>query len=81
MRAGTATSLNTSSCDEHPWDPLKGAYKVEILLVTEDYILLAVWYTKEQAQPDIVYINLRPATTAKAKGGARVHRSSFLFIE
>ena len=54
-----ATSSPTTSSDEHPWDKLKNAYRIQILVITEDYLLLAVWYTKDQVQPVLVRLELR----------------------
>ena len=59
LRAAAAYCPTTSS-DEHPWDKLTNAYRIQILIITEDYILLAVWYTKDQVQPVIIRIQLRP---------------------
>ena len=59
LRAAAASSP-TASCDEHPWDKLANAYRIQILIITEDYLLLAVWYTKDQVQPVLLRIELRP---------------------
>lgn len=53
-----ALSSPPGSCDEHPWDLLKKAYKIQVLVITEDYMLVAVWYTKDQIQPVIIRISL-----------------------
>ena len=79
VRAATAISPPSLDCDEHPWDFLKYAYKVEILVVTSDYILLAVWYTKEQATPVIIRVDLR-SESASGSGKLRA-KNSFIFIE
>lgn len=79
IRAATSVSPASSDCDEHPWDFLKNAYKVEIIVVTTDYILLAVWYTKDQAQPVIIRVDLQvPSASGNEK---KVTKGSFIFIE
>lgn len=57
-RAVTAKYSAATDGDEHPWDIFKSAYRVQILAVTEDYILVAVWYTKDQVVPTILRINV-----------------------
>ena len=54
-RAATAFSTPTG-CDEHPWDKLIDAYRVQVLIVTDEYILLAVWYTKDQVNPVLIWV-------------------------
>ncbi len=79
IRAATLVSPASSDCDEHPWDFIKNAYRVEVLVVTTDYILLAVWYTKDQAQPVILRVNLQiPSTSRNEK---KIATGSFIFIE
>ncbi|HEU4437272.1 MAG TPA: hypothetical protein VFR89_07375 [candidate division Zixibacteria bacterium] len=76
--AATAYSP-TSDSDEHPWDFLKHAYRVEVLVVTTDYVLFAVWYTKEQTQPTLVRIDLR----SESSSGSNKTRAknSYIFTE
>jgi len=76
--AATAYSPLTD-CDEHPWDFLKHAYKVEILVVTTDYILVAVWYTSEQVQPTLIRIDLR-GESAAGNNKSRA-KNSFIFTD
>jgi len=79
VRAATAISPPSSDCDEHPWDFLKYAYKVEILVVTSDYVLLAVWYTKEQATPVIIRVDLRSKPdSGSQKTGTQ---NTFIFLD
>ncbi len=76
--AATAYSP-ANDCDEHPWDFLKYAYKVEVLAITTDYILVAVWYTKEQVQPTLIRIVLRgESAVGNGKGRAK---NSFIFTD
>ena len=77
IRAATAYSPLTD-CDEHPWDFLKYAYKVEVLVVSADYVLFAVWYTKEQIQPTIIRVDLRSESAGNGKTRAK---SSYIFTE
>lgn len=57
---GAAAASSPTTCsDEHPWDKLKNAYRIQILVITEDYLLLAVWYTRDQVQPVLVRLELR----------------------
>ncbi|MGH8004460.1 MAG: hypothetical protein ACRECJ_07030 [Limisphaerales bacterium] len=79
VRAATANSPLNNNCEEHPWDLLKYAYKVEVLVVTTDYVLLAVWYTREQVQPTIIRIDLR---SESASGSSKVRaKNSYMFTE
>lgn len=77
-RAATAYSP-INPCDEHPWDFLKYAYKVEVLVVTTDYVLLAVWYTREQTQPTIIRIELG-SESASGNNKTRA-KNSYIFTE
>jgi len=51
---GTPRSGAAIVCDEHPWDILSRAYKYQILQVTDDYVIVAVWFDEEQVEP-IIY--------------------------
>jgi hypothetical protein len=53
-----AVVSNPTCTDEHPWDRLKNAYRIEVLIMTQQYLLLAVWYTRDQIQPVLVRIEL-----------------------
>ncbi len=76
--ASTAVSP-TSSCDEHPWDKIKDAYRVEFLVITDEYVVVAVWYTKEQVQPVIIRIELRSNSVSENQ---KTHaKKSFIFTE
>lgn len=56
VRASTAVSP-ISGCDEHPWDKIRNAYRVQFLVITPEYILVAVWYTRDQIYPVIIRID------------------------
>ncbi len=78
VRAATVSSpLN--DIDEHPWDFLKHAYRVEILVITSNYILFAVWYSREQVQPTIIRVDLQ-RETASGSSKSRA-KNSFIFTE
>ncbi len=79
VRAAPSVSPTSPNCDEHPWDFLKYAYKVEILVATSDYVLFAVWYTREQVTPVIIRVDL----SSDSASGSRKSRAknSFIFIE
>lgn len=79
VRAATASSPSSSDCDEHPWDFLKHAYKVEVLTITPDYVVVAVWYTKEQVLPDIIRIDLQTDSVSGTKKTRA--KNSFIFTE
>ncbi len=79
IRAATTNSPPSADCEEHPWDRLKNAYRVEIVIITNDYVVFAVWYTKEQAQPTLVRIDLRRESSSTSKKSQT--RSMFIFTE
>lgn len=57
VRAGTAVS-STFGCDEHPWDKIRNAFRVQFLVITPEYVLVAVWYNREQIYPVIMRIDI-----------------------
>jgi hypothetical protein len=76
-----AFSSPPSGCDEHPWDLLKNAYKVQILFVTDDYLVVAVWYTKEQIQPLIIRVTLVSTKQVPSGDKPGVQRTTFFFLD
>ncbi len=38
--------------EEHPWDLLRKAVKIHVLLITEEYVILLVWF--ELDEPPII---------------------------
>ena len=68
----TPRSSPNITCDEHPWDVLKGAYKYEILQVTDDYVIVAVWFDEKQVEPIIFQFKRKafenPSSSSKKPG-------------
>lgn len=62
-----AALMLTSTCDEHPWDKIKSAYRVQFLIITDEYVLVAVWYTREQFYPVILRIDSAEQKRARPK--------------
>jgi len=79
LRAATASGT-PSGCDEHPWDRLKDAYRVQILAITDEYILLAVWYTKDQINPVFIRIEYNSQQRVSTINSGPAGRKSFTTI-
>ncbi|MCI0329742.1 MAG: hypothetical protein L0196_02150 [candidate division Zixibacteria bacterium] len=76
-----ATASPTPTGDEHPWDKVKGAYRVEVVLVTDEYMLLAVWYTKDQVYPVLIWVKYQSQqAVATLKSGPSSKKSFTSFF-
>ena len=47
----------STTLDEHPWDVLKRAVKIQVLAVTDEEVILLVWFNLEDP-PVIIKLNL-----------------------
>lgn len=53
---GSGSLSKYSALDEHPWDILRGAVKIELVAAGDDYVILRVWFSWSE-EPVIIRID------------------------
>ncbi len=79
--SGTPRSGAAIACDEHPWDLLKRAYRYEILQVTDEYVIVAVWFDEEQVEPIIYQFKRKVFENPPSFSNKSGYRSGLISLE